>query len=145
VGVARFEATVSSTWDVDTAFAYMADFSHSAVWDPGVTTATRVGDGDVALGSRFDLVTSFNGRTLPLTYEVTTFDAPRRVVLSAETPLVRSVDEITISPRASGSTVTYVATLTTRGWLRLFTPLVARVFQGVGEKARAGLERELTM
>ena len=141
--MARFATTVSSTWDVQRAFDYMADFAHSAVWDPGVDSATKVGADPVGLGTRFDLVTSFNGRSLPMSYEITSFESPRRVVLRAETPLVLSLDEITLVPTATGTDVTYVAVLKTRGWLRVAAPLVARVFRGVGERARVGLQREL--
>ncbi len=141
--MARFETTVSSAWDVQRAFDYMADFAHSAVWDPGVETAVQVGTDPVGLGTRFDLVTTFNGRSLPMTYEITAYEAPRRVVLRAQTPLVMSLDEITFVPTSTGTDVTYVAVLKTRGWLRLAAPLVARVFRGVGERARAGLQREL--
>ena len=78
-----------------------------------------------------------------MSYEITSFESPRRVVLRAETPLVLSLDEITLVPTATGTDVTYVAVLKTRGWLRVAAPLVARVFRGVGERARVGLQREL--
>lgn len=141
--MARYRTTVPSRWPIDQAFAYMADFSHSAQWDPSVTSARRVGEGDVGLGTTFDLVTTFNGRPMPLTYVVTAFDPPRRVALRAQTPLVVSLDEITFSTTPEGTDVTYDATLHARGWLRLVSPVVSRLFKGIGDRARTGLAREL--
>ena len=141
--MARFETTIASSWDAERSFDYMANFANSATWDPGVESAHQVGEDPVGLGTRFELVASFNGRSLPMSYDVIAYEAPRRVVLRAETPLVVSLDEISVVATPTGSTVTYVATLSPRGWLRLAAPIVARVFRGVGERAQAGLQREL--
>jgi len=141
--MARYRTTVPSRWPIDEAFRYMADFSHSVDWDPSVTSARQVSAGGVGLGTKFELVTNFNGRPMPLSYEVTAYDPPRRVVLRAETPLVISLDEITFDARAEGTNVTYDATLRTRGWLRLFSPAISLMFKGIGDRARTGLVREL--
>lgn len=143
--MARYRTTVSSKWDVNTAFRYMSDFSNSATWDPGVASAEKTSKGEVGLGTKFELVANFNGRQLPLTYEVTAFDPPRRVVLRAETPMVFSIDEVTFASTTHGTDVTYDADLRVRGWLRLASPVVALMFKGIGDKARAGLQRELNV
>ncbi|MBW4030890.1 MAG: hypothetical protein HIU57_09525 [Acidobacteria bacterium] len=141
--MARYRTTVPSQWPLEEAFRYMSDFSNAVHWDPGVTSAQKISTGEVGLGSKFDLVATFNGRSMPLMYEVTAFDPPRRVVLRAETPLVVSLDEITVASTHGASDVTYDATLRTRGWLRLVAPVVSVMFRGIGERARAGLAREL--
>lgn len=141
--MARYRTTVPSRWPIDEAFRYMADFSHSLDWDPSVASAQQVSTGAVGLGTRFDLVTMFNGRPMSLSYEVSAFEPPRRVVLRAQTPLVISLDEITFESTADGTEVTYDATLRTRGWLRLFSPVVSLLFKGIGDRARDGLARAL--
>lgn len=141
--MATYETTVSSTWDAATAFDYLADFSHAQEWDPGVQRATRLDDGPVGLGSRFELVAEFNGRSIPLVYEVTTFEPPHRVGFLARTSLVESDDVISLSPTATGVDVTYRAILRPRGWLRLATPLVNRSFGAIGDRARDSLRRRL--
>jgi uncharacterized protein YndB with AHSA1/START domain len=143
--VAHPRTTVSSKWDVNTAFAYMADFSNSATWDPGVASAHQVGDGDVGQDTKFELLANFNGRQLPLTYEVTAFDPPHRMVLRADTDMVLSIDEITFTPRDGGTDVTYDADLRTRGWFQLAASVVALMFKGIGDHARAGLQSELNV
>ena len=141
--MARYRTTVPSRRPIDEAFDYMADFSHARDWDPSVTSARRVGEGDIGLGTTFELVTTFNGRAMPLTYEVIAYDPPRRVALRAQTPLVISLDEITFESTDDGSDVTYDATLRTRGWLRLVSPVVSVMFKRIGDRARDGLAREL--
>lgn len=141
--MARYRTTVPSRRPIDEAFDYMADFSHARDWDPSVTSALRIGEGAIGLGTTFELVTMFNGRAMPLTYEVTAYDPPRRVALRAQTPLVISFDEITFESSGDGTDVTYDATLHTRGWLRLASPVISLMFKGIGDRARAGLAREL--
>ena len=143
--MARYRTTVSSKWDVATAFRYMSDFSNSAIWDPGVASARTVSAGDIGLGTKFDLVTTFNGRSLPLNYEITAFDPPRRVVLRAQSATVISIDEVTFSATATGTDVTYDALLKTRGAFRLAAPIIALMFKGIGDRAKAGLQRELNV
>jgi hypothetical protein len=57
--------TVTTAWP-GRAFAYMADFSHAAEWDPGVAEAIRVDGGDVGQESIFDLTVLVGGRRLPM-------------------------------------------------------------------------------
>ena len=42
---------------------------------------------------RFEVVADVNGRRLPLTYEITEYDRPRRVVLAGEGSTFRGLDE----------------------------------------------------
>ena len=141
--MARYRTTVSSKWDVATAFRYMSDFSNSVAWDPGVASAQTISAGEVGLGTKFDLLATFNGRSVPLTYEITAFDPQRRVVLRAKSPTVISIDKVTFAPTAEGTDVTYDAELRTRGWIRLASPIIALMFKGIGERAKIGLQREL--
>ena len=145
ISLAHYRTTVSSKWDAPTAFNYMSDFSNCERWDPGVSAATQLSTGEVGLGTKFELLATFNGRTLPLTYEITTFEPPRRVVLRAETNMVQSIDEVTFSSTPEGTEVAYSAILRTRGWFRLAAPVVALMFRGIGERARVGLQRELNV
>ena len=143
--MSHYRTTVSSRWDVATAFSYMANFANAQIWDPGVDRAHQLGNQEISLGTQFELVASFNGRQLPLTYEITVFEPPHRVVLRAETNMVLSVDEITFDPRGDCTDVTYDADLRTRGWFKVAAPVVALMFNGIGDRARVGLERELNV
>jgi len=141
--MAHYRTTISSRMDVATAFDYMADFSNAATLDPGVVAAEKLGDGPVALGSRFLLQAAFGKSVLPLEYVIAAYEPGKRLVLVAETDKVKSVDEITFASTPEGSAVTYDAVLDTRGSFRWATPIVAVMFRGIGNKAREGLRREL--
>ena len=139
----HYRTSVTTRRHPDDAFEYMASFENIAEWDPGVVQAERLGSGELGLGSRIRVVVSSAGRRLPLEYRITEFEPPRRVLLEAETATLRSVDEITVEPTPNGATVTYDAKLDLRGPLRIFNPVLALVFKRIGDRAAAGLRREL--
>ncbi|MEZ4266474.1 MAG: SRPBCC family protein [Myxococcota bacterium] len=142
--MARYTTSVQTPLAAPAAFAYMADVTHFAEWDPGVVRVSRVvGDG-ASVGSAYDLWFKTVGTTL-MRYVVTEYDAPRRVLLTARTRLVTSVDEIRVAPSSAGegSLVTYDAVLTLNGPLRVFDSLLDAAFQRIGDRAAVGLRRVL--
>jgi hypothetical protein len=124
-------------------FTYMADFSHSERWDPSVVHAARLSEGAVGLGARFLVEVGVLGRRLPFEYEVTAFESPTRVQLSARHKAMISIDTMTFVERDGGSTLAYDAEVRLVGPYRLLAPLLGLGFRRVGERARAGLLREL--
>jgi hypothetical protein len=75
--VARYIDAIDIPTPIEDGFDYLADFSKTAEWDPGVCEAKRVTRGVVRLGSRFRVSVSFLGRRIPLEYRTTEFAAPR--------------------------------------------------------------------
>ena len=51
------------------AFAYVADFTTAAEWDPGLRYSERV-SGDGGVGTRYRVGATFAGRVVPMIYEV---------------------------------------------------------------------------
>lgn len=141
--MAHYRTTVHSGLDVDEAFAYLADFTHSAEWDPGVVEAQRLTEAPVGLGTRFRVVALSLGRRIPLEYQVTAYEPAKRVELTAESAMIRSFDRITFTAMGTGTNVTYDADLQGRGPFRLGDPLLALVFRRIGNRARAGLQESL--
>ena len=84
----------------DEVFAYLADFSNTAEWDPGVVSAKKRGGGPVGVGTKFGIVSRFLGREVPLAYRVVQYDPPSRVALEAENASLRSVDTLTFEKKA---------------------------------------------
>ena len=134
--------TVTTTWSPEEAFAYMADFSHTEEWDPGVVEAARVDDGAVGIGSAFDLTVRIGPRQMPMRYEITEY-APGRVTFTSRTSSLESVDTVTVARRGDATEVTYDARLNFRGVLRLADPLLALGFRGVADRAVGGLEQRM--
>jgi carbon monoxide dehydrogenase subunit G len=130
---------------IDEAFAYVADFATTAEWDPGIAEARRVDQGELGVGTRFEVVADFNGRKLPLTYEMTAFDAPGRIVLTGEGSTFHGEDEILFASTPDGGThITYVADINLKGIAKLAQPFMKGRFEEMGDKAVAGLRRVLT-
>ena len=142
--MARYRATVTTDWSPQQTFDYMANFANSAEWDPGVVSAEELTDNPLRVGARFDLVAAFLGREIDLTYETVELEAPRRVVLRAESGTVVSLDEMTFEPTASDGTVlTYDADLRLKGALRVADPVLRLAFRRIGDRARDGIAARL--
>src|SRR5450755_2638014 len=137
--MARYGASVESPGSLEDVFSYLSDFSSTEEWDPGVVRAERLGEGRIAVGTRFHLVASFLGRENELTYDVIEYAPPHAITLRGENATVVSLDRITFEPFEGGTRVTYDAELTLKGPLKLADPLLGLAFGRVGVRAPARL------
>jgi len=142
--MATYSTQIDATRGQDEVFEYMATFANAREWDPGVTEAEALTPGPAAVGSVYRLGVRIAGRVVPFDYRVVEIDRPRRVVLEARAAGVVSRDTITVESAASGSRVNYLAVLQGRGLLRLASPLIARSFSTMAERAANGLRRTLS-
>jgi carbon monoxide dehydrogenase subunit G len=120
-------------------FAFVADFSNVAQWDPGITESSKIGDGPVGVGTEFAVVSEFAGRTLPLTYVIEEWDPPRRVVLFTSTSRFEGRDTITFRSSDRGTEVDYLAEFSFKGLMRLAEPFLGRTFDKIGREAMDGM------
>lgn len=141
--MARYVDAIDLDLSPEKAFDYLADFSTTAEWDPGVVAAERLTPGPIGVGTRFRVVVSFLGRTLEFEYEITEYERPRRLVLRGTSESVIATDEIGFLARGSGTRVSYEARLELTGLLRLADPVLQVLFQHIGRLAVRGL-RERT-
>ena len=137
--MARYVVHVRSPQPPEASFAYMADLSKFAEWDPGVVSVEQSeGDGP-GLDAVFDVVVKGVGRPLTLRYRTTTYDPPSLIVARAQSTLLTSLDTISVRADGTGSVVTYDAELTLNGLLGLADPLLGLSFKRIGDRAAAGL------
>ena len=141
--MARFIDAIDLPISIEDAFDYLADFSNSAQWDPGVASARRLTTGDICLGSRFEVAASFLGRQVPLEYEITAYERPYRLVLTGANSSVRSIDEITFASRPGGTRVSYEARLELKGILAIADPMLDLLFQRIASVAARGLRERV--
>jgi len=141
--VARYVDAIDLPIPLDEAFDYLADFSRTAEWDPGVAEARRLTPGAVRLGSRFRVSVSFLGRRIPLEYRITGFEPPSRLVLVGGNGSLRSIDEITFVSRPGGTRISYEARLELSGIGRLADPFLDVLFQRIGRVAVRGLRERV--
>ena len=142
--MARYTTSIRSPLSPDAAYDGLADFTSVADWDPGVTGAVRVDDGELALGSAFDVDVAMGPKAITFRYHLTEIDPPHQFVLRAERGPFVSLDTVTVEVAEDGeSIVTYDAVLELKGLLGLFDPVLAIGFRRVGDKAAEGLRRHL--
>ncbi|MBA2240535.1 MAG: SRPBCC family protein [Solirubrobacterales bacterium] len=141
--MARYVGAVTSPRSPDEVFDYMADFANVRDWDPSVVRAAVLAGTPGELGCRFEVVVRTLGRETALVYETKQVTRPSRIVLEAQTAALTSVDVVTVTALGEGTEMTYDADLRLRGPLRLVDPVLALFFRQLGDKAAAGLRREL--
>lgn len=125
------------------AFAYMADLSNFAEWDPGIERVDQVrGDGP-GPGAVYDVTVKGIAGSFTLQYELTHYESPTKVVATARSRTLTSLDSITIRRADAGSLVTYDAVLNLNGPMGVFDPLLGLGFKRIGDRAAGGLVRAL--
>jgi dehydrogenase/reductase SDR family protein 12 len=139
----RIHERISADVPVEAAFDYIADFTTNAEWDPNTTAARRLDEGPIGVGAHYEVHVRLGGRTAPMTYRITEYDRPNRVVLVGEGSGVSSVDDIRFERSADGTTVDYAADIQLGGFLRLVQPFLGNRFERLGKDAAAGMTREL--
>jgi hypothetical protein len=130
----------------DRAAELIADFTTSEHWDPAITHAHRLDDGhDLHVGARFHVDVRAGMVTLPLVYELTTYEPGEHVVLESRGRLHYGRDDVRFEPADDGSTlVEWRATFALRGPGWLLDPALGLGFRRVAAKAGDGLETFLT-
>ena len=134
---------VETDLHVEATFDYVADFENIVEWDPGVTAVRKVTDGDPAVGTEYDLDLQYGGSPLSMTYRITEWDPPRRVVLEGDGDRSFAIDRISFLPSAKGTSVEYQADIRMKGIYRAAEPFLGKLFRRVGDGAREGMDRRL--
>ncbi|MCY7302101.1 MAG: SRPBCC family protein [Thermoleophilia bacterium] len=129
---------------VKESFAYVADFTTVAEWDPGIHESRKI-SGDGGIGTVYEVQAEFRGKTMPFTYTVTGFEDNRRIVLDGVGEKATSLDTIEFESAADGGTrITYSADFKLKGVLRVAEPFLGGTFRSLAGKALAGLENRLS-
>ena len=139
--MARYLVRIRSPKSPAEAFAYMANLTNFAEWDPGVTRVEQVEGEGPGPDAAYDV--TVKGMRTPLRYRTTHFEPSNAVVALAESRFLTSLDTITVEDDGAGSIVTYDAKLTLNGPLALADPILGLSFGRIGDRATAGLIRVL--
>lgn len=139
------QETIKVPRSIADCFRYLADFSTSEQWDPGVYRATKLTPGLPGAGSEFDLILNSAGRRIPMRYTLTALDAPLRIDLHGQGDGFSAHDVIRLRALGPDTTeIEYHAELRFQGPVshveKLMNPLMVRM----GKRAVAGLQQALT-
>jgi len=141
--MAMLREQIETSLPLDQAFAFVADFSNAAQWDPGVASSERSNEGPVGIGARYRLGVRQRGRTVPMEYEIIVFEPSRRVVLKGTGSGVAAVDDIRFEAAGTGTRIDYIADIRLRGLMRLAAPFAGSAFARIARDARDGMQRTL--
>lgn len=141
--MARYIVNVRTPKSPTESFAYMADLSNFAEWDPGVVKVEQTAGKGPGADSVFDVDVKAPFSALTLSYHTIVYEEPITVVARAESKLFTSLDTITVKADGAGSIVTYDAELTLNGPFGLADPVLGLSFKKIGDRAAEGLVRVL--
>jgi len=125
-------------------FAYLSDFSTTAEWDPGIAEARRLTPEPTALGSRFELISTFGGNRQRFEYVVTEFEDGKRIALHGDGQQAVTDDFITVAPTANGTRIGYEADIRLKGVRRIAEPFLRSTFTRMCDDAMDGLAARLS-
>lgn len=134
------ERTITVPVARDEAFRRVADFGRAHEWDPALSSSSQETPGDPGLGTSFAIVAEFRGKATPMTYVITEWDPPTRLVITGTGEKSRAVDTIVFTDAADGgTTITYAAELGLTGVLKFAEPFLNKTFAAMADKAVEGL------
>jgi carbon monoxide dehydrogenase subunit G len=138
----RYQETVVSPRPPEDVFAYVSDFTTVVEWDPGIASSER-SSGEGGVGTTYDVVATFRGREVPMTYEVVEYREPSQIVLRGTGSSVEALDTIDFSADGAGTRLVYTAEFRMKGLLRFAEPFMRGMFDSLGKKAIGGLRSAL--
>ena len=139
----RIHERIQTTLPIEAAFDYIADFANNQEWDPGTDSSTRINDGPVDRGARYQLDVRMGGRVAPMEYRIRDFERPHRVVLVGHGSGVDAVDDIRFERTDHGTAIDYTADIRLGGILRFVQPFLGGTFAKIGRDAAAGMTQAL--
>lgn len=123
--------------------AYLADFGHAPEWDPGTETCTRIDDGPVAAGARWQNVSKVLGMSTELEYRLERL-GDDHFTLVGRNDTATATDHVTVRPHELGCEITYDATVELHGVAKLGSPLMQMEFERLGDETVEGIRRAVT-
>ena len=124
-------------------FDYVVDFTNLAEWDPTFDRSVRTDEGELGVGSTFEVTATVAGSSIEIRYEIEEYDRPRSAKLVGRADNFTSIDRIRVDDADGGSTLHWEATVDADAPIvdTLATPL----FKLVAKAAIAGLRDELAV
>ena len=126
---------VTTPLEREAAFAYVADFSRQAEWDPNTVSSQRIDDGELGVGARFALEVKMGPDHAHGVPHHRVSGTHQRSCSWVRAPVSGAEDVITFSEAPEGTRVDYVAEIKLCGLLGVIQPLLGRAFAGIAKGA----------
>lgn len=126
---------------IEEVFAYIADFSTTAEYDPGIVSAHR--KGPVGKDAQFHVEARFMGQTLPMAYTCTLYESPTRLEFRGESSGSKAHDRIVLQAIDGGTQIRWNLQLELTGTSRWLEVFLRPALRRMGRKALDGLTQRL--
>ena len=134
--------TVAGT--LDEVFWFLADFATTAVWDPNVASARKLGGESGSkprVGDGWELETIFKGKKSQMEYHLVTLnETGRKIGLIGESDSVSAVDAIALTEASPSEVhVSYALRLSLLSWRAPFIYLIGKDLEAMATESLDGL------
>lgn len=138
----RFVREFDSPCSAEETLRLIADFQYLTAWDESALSVTPL-QSAFGLGAAYSVVVAFNGREIPMRYEVTSYVSGHSAVLRGVAESALAIDRISVMPQGEGCRVTYDVEIRMAFPYSLFDWLAAFGFRKTIDRAVEGLLRFL--
>lgn len=131
---------------VEQVWNFLTDFQNTPKWDIGVLETRKTSEGPAGLGTTFQNIGPFLGRTSFREYKVTEYEPPKKVTVKLMTPakFIRNAEVTYIfEPAQNGTRLSFVGGVEMGGFFKLFQPILLRRAKKDGQGDLANLKRLL--
>ncbi len=139
--MANFVAEIDVDVDVTTAYDYLRDPCNRVAWDSSVRSVEPIDGAKGEVGDRYDVIVGFYGKAIEATCEIVE-STPEHIVF-ATSGRIQGRDEIRITARDDGATVSVQLDVRMKGVARLLDRGLQVAFDGIGENVVAGVKKAL--
>ncbi|HET9646794.1 MAG TPA: nitroreductase/quinone reductase family protein [Microlunatus sp.] len=123
----RIRGSLDIARPVAEVFDTVADQRNEPRYNPRMTASTKLTDGPIGVGTRFEATVLSRGKPLPISIEYTDFERPHRIASRSVMAGAVAAGRIRCDPIASGTRFSWDWTVTLTGAARLAGPVVGLV------------------
>lgn len=136
----RIEGEILINRPAEEVFDFVADERNEPRYNPKMRRAEQISDGPIGVGTRFRAETVSMGRTVDVVIEFTGHDRPRRIEEKAHMSSMDLHGALTFDPVPGGTRMRWSWEVEPRGFLKLMSPLVARIGRRQEQRIWTGLK-----
>ena len=135
-----FESSIFINRPPQDVFDFMNNPANSPQWQSGTQSAEWTSDGPPGVGSTFKVVTSFLGRKIEATVEITGWDPPSQSGIKAVGGPIPFESTSTYEAQGDGTLLTETGQAEFGGFFKMAEGLVGKQLEKQGESNRAALK-----
>jgi len=121
---------------VEQVWNFLTDFKNTPKWDIGVLQTRQTSEGPAGLGTTFQNIGPFLGKTAIREYKVTEYEVNNKVTVKLMTPsksIQNAVVCYVFKPTKNGTKLTFMGSVEFRGFFRLIQPILLQRAKKDGE------------